>query len=172
MVGELHETRGQAGELLEAARVLSAGQALLYEVARLKHLQCDEAVECGECRLAQVGGHGLLPGAAAGVQVLDGGDELRADEPLASIKVSAGYIDDGPVEADVEGPLELLGVLPLKQGSGRLRRSLNPVSRLAVHRCPYCTRTFLPVAMSSMHSSRSPVSACSSCSSVSMPPMK
>ena len=36
----------------------------------------------------------------------------------------------------------------------------------------YCTKTFFPPAMSSMHCSRSPVRAASSCSSVSMPPVK
>ena len=78
-----------------------------------------------------------------------------------------------PSRLDVEGSRELLGVLPFEQGPGVLCRSLNPVSASRGPSLPtYWIKTFLPVAISSMHSSRRPVSARSSCSSDSMPPLK
>ena len=59
LVGELHQTRRQTAELLEAGRFLAAADALLHQLAGLQHLQGHKAVEGVEGRLAPIPHHGI-----------------------------------------------------------------------------------------------------------------
>ena len=64
-VGQERDAGSHAAELAVAGRLLALGDALLHELARLEHLERDEAVERREGGIAQVVGD-RLRGAHAG----------------------------------------------------------------------------------------------------------
>jgi hypothetical protein len=52
VIWELGKSRCEASELLEACRLLAAGNALLHQPTGFEHLEGHKAVQCCECRLA------------------------------------------------------------------------------------------------------------------------
>ena len=81
-VGEQSHAGRQAAELAVARRLLALGNALLHKLARLEHLERDEAVERRERGVADVVGDSFRCRHPGRSLVLDRGDDLVALEDL------------------------------------------------------------------------------------------
>ena len=89
--------------------------ALLHQLARLEHLERDEAVERRERCVPHVVRHGLRGRHAGGTLVLDRRDDLVPLKPLASREMRSALRGNSAAAQHVERALELRGEILLEQ---------------------------------------------------------
>ena len=148
VVRGLRKAGGKPGELPEPGGLFEVGDALLNQSPRFQHLQRDKAVQGGKGRLPEVVGDRLRGLRSRAASMRYGGDELAPQNLLGGVQVGAGGGGDGPVQVDVEEPLQLLSVLALEKPARVLGRALDAVAGVAVHGvtapAPSCRRRSAP----------------------------
>ena len=132
-VGQERHARRHAAELAVAGGLLALRDALLHQLARLEHLERDEAVERRERGVAQVVRDGLRRAHAGGALVLDRGDDLVPLEDLPRGKMRSGLRRNRAIPQHVERTLELRGEVLLEQLPRSLRRAFDGVACVLIH---------------------------------------